>query len=144
MSATRLPLVDIPPDVGWSRPATSDSRVLLPQPEAPIRQTNSPGATDRDTRSRATKVDGPRPNVLETSVIRTAASCPVICTTASCAVFSGPGFCGPVLGCPAFWSTVLSCTAVPSSALLRGARRADAPGGVSPGGCPRGRQRDLG
>src|ERR1039457_6418680 len=133
MSATRLPFVDISPDVGRSRPATRDSRVLLPQPEAPIRQTNSPGAADSDTPSRAAAVDDPRPNVLETSVIWTAASCPVVCIAASGPVFSGPGLRGPVLGCPAFWSTVLSCTAVPSSALLRGARRADAPGGVSGG-----------
>ena len=30
------------PGVGWSRPATRLSSVLLPQPDAPSRQTNSP------------------------------------------------------------------------------------------------------
>ena len=42
------------PDVGWSRPATRLSSVLLPQPDAPSRQTNSPGATSRVTPSSAT------------------------------------------------------------------------------------------
>ena len=47
---------------GGGRPsATSDSSVLLPHPEAPMRQTNSPGATSSDTRSRAGVADGPRP-----------------------------------------------------------------------------------
>src|SRR5580658_1187935 len=74
MSATRLPFVEISPDVGRSRSATRDSRVLLPQPEAPIRQTNSPGAADREMPSSATTADAPRPNVLETPEIWIAAS----------------------------------------------------------------------
>ena len=44
------------PAVGWSSPASRLSSVLLPQPEAPTRQTNSPGATSREMRSRATAV----------------------------------------------------------------------------------------
>ena len=74
MSATRLPFVDTSPAVGRSRPATRDSSVLLPQPEAPIRQTNSPAAADREMWSRATTVDAPLPNVLDTSAIWIAAS----------------------------------------------------------------------
>ena len=72
MSATRRSPVDSSPEVGASSPATSDSRVLLPHPDAPIRQTNSPGATDSDTRSRATSAVSPRPKVLDTSSIRMA------------------------------------------------------------------------
>ena len=55
MNATpRLPApspapVDTSPEVGCSRPATSASKVDLPQPDAPIRQVNSPGATSSDT-----------------------------------------------------------------------------------------------
>ena len=41
------------PASGWSRPATMLSSVLLPQPDAPSRQTNSPGATSRVTLSSA-------------------------------------------------------------------------------------------
>ena len=53
------------PAVGWSSPATRLSRVVLPQPEAPTRQTNSPGATSSETRSRAThRARSPRPKHL--------------------------------------------------------------------------------
>ena len=49
------------PAVGRSRPAIRLSRVVLPHPEAPTRQTNSPGATSSETSWRATTPDsGPR------------------------------------------------------------------------------------
>ena len=49
MNATRPPPGDTWPDVGCSSPATRDSSVDLPQPEAPMRQVNSPGGTSSDT-----------------------------------------------------------------------------------------------
>ena len=53
------------PDVGWSRPATRLSSVLLPQPDAPSRQTNSPGATSRrDAVERDAPRSAPCPNDL--------------------------------------------------------------------------------
>ena len=64
MSATRWPPVEILPAVGRVEPGHQDSSVLLPQPDAPIRQTNSPGATSRDSRSRASSVGAPRPEDL--------------------------------------------------------------------------------
>src|SRR5262245_45769830 len=39
-----LPCADTPPVVGSSKPATMRKSVDLPQPEAPIRQTNSPAS----------------------------------------------------------------------------------------------------
>src|SRR5664280_144219 len=42
------------PTLGRSRPATRLSRVVFPHPEAPTRQTNSPGATSREMSWRAT------------------------------------------------------------------------------------------
>ena len=47
------------PDVGLSSPASRFSRVDLPHPEAPIRQTNSPAAASSETRSRACTAAGP-------------------------------------------------------------------------------------
>ena len=41
------------PAAGESSPASRLRSVLLPQPEAPTRQQNSPGATSREMRSRA-------------------------------------------------------------------------------------------
>ena len=38
ISATCRPPADTSPAVGWSRPATRFSRVLLPHPDAPIRR----------------------------------------------------------------------------------------------------------
>ncbi len=61
ISATRRPPVTTCPQVGESSPATSESSVLLPQPEAPIRQTNSPSATVSETLSRAWTARGPDP-----------------------------------------------------------------------------------
>ena len=54
ISAGRPRFTETVPWVGESRPATMLSSVLLPQPDAPTRQTNSPGATSSDNRSRAT------------------------------------------------------------------------------------------
>jgi hypothetical protein len=65
------------PAVGLSSPATRESMVDLPQPDAPIRQVNSPGATERDTWSRAWTAAGPRPYTLETPVNVTAADASV-------------------------------------------------------------------
>src|SRR5262249_30302859 len=76
ISAT-LPPTLIWPAVGLSRPATRDSSVDLPQPDAPIRQLNSPGAAVRVTRSRARTAVPPRPYVLETPVSVTAADASV-------------------------------------------------------------------
>src|SRR2546422_2311914 len=45
----------IAPSVGWSRPATRLSSVLLPQPECPIRLTNSPFLIARSIPASATK-----------------------------------------------------------------------------------------
>ncbi len=42
-----LPHISASPAVGCSKPATMRSSVDLPQPEAPIRQTNSPLRTER-------------------------------------------------------------------------------------------------
>ena len=81
MSAGRWPPVEISPDVGASSLATRFSSVLLPQPDAPIRQTNSPGATSRDSRSRASSADAPRPKTFETSLIRIPASVPAVVIT---------------------------------------------------------------
>src|SRR5580693_9128571 len=72
MTATRAPEVDTSPEVGCSRPATRASNVDLPQPDAPIRQVNSPGGTSSDTWSSAWTAELPRPNTLETPVNRTA------------------------------------------------------------------------
>ena len=47
MSATR-PDADTSPEVGCSSPATRESSVDLPQPDAPIRQVNSPGETSSE------------------------------------------------------------------------------------------------
>src|SRR3712207_6191850 len=50
---TGAPSASIRPWSGLVRPATMSSRVDLPHPLGPIRQTNSPSATVSDTRSRA-------------------------------------------------------------------------------------------
>src|SRR5215469_833628 len=73
ISPTRRPPVSTSPDVGLSRPATRFSSVLLPQPEAPMMQTNSPSATVRETWSSASSCAWPDPYTLLTPVIPTAA-----------------------------------------------------------------------
>src|ERR1700689_2824550 len=70
MNAVRPP-TDTCPAVGWSSPATSDSRVLLPQPDAPIRQVNSPGAISSDTWSSARTAAPPLPYTFDTPSSRT-------------------------------------------------------------------------
>src|SRR5262245_19430295 len=58
----------ISPAVGSSRPAIRLSRVLLPQPEWPIRQTNSFRSTASETLSSARKLPLPLAgNAIETS-----------------------------------------------------------------------------
>ncbi len=75
MNATRPPAAtDTSPIVGCSSPATRDSSVDLPQPDAPMRQVNSPGATSSDTCSSACTAELPRPNTLDTPANRTAAT----------------------------------------------------------------------
>src|SRR4051794_18481737 len=51
---TSLPPTRISPDEGLSRPASSRSAVLLPQPEGPTRMTNSPSSTIRSNSVSAT------------------------------------------------------------------------------------------
>src|SRR6202046_3288772 len=79
------------PVVGLSRPATSDSIVDLPHPDAPIRQVNSPGATERDTWSRAWTAADPRPYTLETSASVTADASVTVLVVISVALISGLG-----------------------------------------------------
>src|ERR1700761_3572113 len=79
------PLTGSPPTVTWpssaSRaPATMRSRVDLPQPDGPSRQTNSPARTSRSTPDRATVRRPRRRNVLATDWMRTSA--PVTCVLA--------------------------------------------------------------
>src|ERR1700733_4752376 len=52
-SAIGLPPISASPDDGCSKPAMMRSRVDLPQPDAPIRQTNSPLAIVRLASERA-------------------------------------------------------------------------------------------
>src|SRR4051794_34014614 len=54
-----FPLTSTSPVVGSSKPATMRSRVDLPQPDAPIRQTNSPSSMVRSTRARASISSSP-------------------------------------------------------------------------------------
>src|SRR5215813_4296996 len=51
--AIGLPHISASPWLGSSKPATMRSRVDLPQPDAPIRQTNSPCSTATSTRASA-------------------------------------------------------------------------------------------
>jgi hypothetical protein len=53
--AISRPAHSITPDVGFSRPATRLSSVVLPQPEWPISVMNSPRSTDRSMSRSATK-----------------------------------------------------------------------------------------
>src|SRR5687768_2441571 len=64
------PFCTMRPALWVSRPAMMRSSVVLPQPEGPSRQTNSPWATDRLTSRRATKA----PKCLETPSTLSAAS----------------------------------------------------------------------
>src|SRR5664280_1115641 len=59
------------PTLGRSRPATRWSRVVFPHPEAPTRQTNSPGATSREMSWRATTPEAASPCRFDTPDSRT-------------------------------------------------------------------------
>ena len=52
-SSAGRPSTEIVPLAGRSRPAMRLSSVVLPQPDAPTRQRNSPARTSREMRSRA-------------------------------------------------------------------------------------------
>src|SRR5688572_19481274 len=70
-----MPLTLIVPDVGCSRSAMTRRNVVLPQPEGPMKETNSPLAISRLTSVRATtspsRVEKVRPSPLaETTVVR--------------------------------------------------------------------------
>ena len=58
------------PELGSSSPATRLRIVDLPQPDAPIRQTNSPASTSRSTPASAVTARGPVPNVLDDAAER--------------------------------------------------------------------------
>ncbi len=73
ISAARPPVTSIEPALTGSSPATRFSSVDLPQPDAPSRQTNSPGATVRSMPS-STGMPASLPNHLDTPFSRTAAS----------------------------------------------------------------------
>ena len=62
----RVADVDASPASGWSSPATMFSSVLLPQPDAPSRQTNSPFATSSETSSSAWVASPACPKTFET------------------------------------------------------------------------------
>src|SRR5471030_2268606 len=64
-----LPHISAWPDEGWSKPAMMRSRVDLPQPDAPIRQMNSPLAMVRLASESAWIVCCCRRNSLETWLI---------------------------------------------------------------------------
>src|SRR5581483_4178940 len=57
--AIGLPLTCTSPDVGSSKPAMMRNSVDLPQPEAPIMQTNSPSRIARSTRASASISSSP-------------------------------------------------------------------------------------
>src|SRR5258708_6198527 len=59
------------PSVGALKPAMSESRVLLPQPDGPTMLTNSPSRTSIVTPSSATRRRFPVSNTLTTSTNRT-------------------------------------------------------------------------
>src|SRR5471032_384322 len=72
--AIGLPHINACPDVGCSKPAMMRSNVDLPQPDAPIRQTNSPLAIDRFAPLSAVIVWSCSLKILETSLISTMGS----------------------------------------------------------------------
>src|SRR5476651_2620370 len=69
--AIGLPHISASPDVGCSKPAMMRSNVDLPQPDAPIRQTNSPLAIARLAPLSAVIVWSWSLKILETSLIST-------------------------------------------------------------------------
>ena len=73
MASTRSPSMLTSPSVGRSSPATRLSRVVLPEPERPMRARNSPGASDRLTSRTAHTSSAPRRKRRETPRSSTAA-----------------------------------------------------------------------
>ena len=57
----RLALKVSSPDETGKKPATAFKNVVLPHPEGPSRQTNSPRSIERSTRSMASTISPPRP-----------------------------------------------------------------------------------
>ena len=72
ISVVRASPVSMVPALGRSSPAIRLSKVLFPQPEAPRRQTNSPGATSRVMLSSAWRALPWVPKTLETWSMTTA------------------------------------------------------------------------
>ena len=68
MPWTYSPLIRMKPSSGCSNPASMRSVVVLPHPDGPSNDRNSPGSTDRLSRSTATI----EPNRFVTSVSSTA------------------------------------------------------------------------
>src|SRR5882724_10965797 len=66
-----LPATKTSPDVGSSKPATMRSNVDLPQPDAPIRQTNCPWSIVRSIRPSASTSPSPTAKRLVTPRIAT-------------------------------------------------------------------------
>src|SRR6266481_4494291 len=91
-----LPHINASPEVGCSKPAMMRSNVDLPQPEAPIRQMNSPLAIARLAPASALIVWSCSWKFLETPLIST------ICTLASAivALFHGDWSHSGALGSP--------------------------------------------
>ena len=72
-----LPLTTKLPEVGLSRSPISRSRVLLPQPDGPISETNSPGAMVRSMALKASTRSAPDPsNTLPSAMAATASAVP--------------------------------------------------------------------
>src|SRR4029434_298179 len=67
------------PASGSTSPATMRSTVLLPQPEGPSRERNSPGAASRETSATATT----GPNALRSPETRSAGAAPLTAADAS-------------------------------------------------------------
>src|ERR1700722_5661893 len=70
-SAIGLPPISASPDEGCSKPAMMRKRVDLPQPDAPIRQTNSPLRIERLASERAWMVGSSSWKTFETRLIST-------------------------------------------------------------------------
>src|SRR5207247_3053282 len=71
---TRLPRRTTSPRVGRSRPATHFSSVVLPQPDGPTTQTNSPSSTTNETSCTASVALAPVPYVLASPLISSTAT----------------------------------------------------------------------
>ena len=90
------PLMRIEPAVGSSSPATIRRVVVLPQPDGPSREKNSPSPMVRLTSSTAvTSVPDRSPNRLTTPVNSTAGRCPFV----PASIDAGPPRVRPVARC---------------------------------------------